>query len=88
MAGEPIEDGEVLLRRIPPGETWLEPHDRLTSANFKLDTRKAERGLSVYRQRFVTAPDVLRKPGAISGSRVAFALAGQVRRMRARRMNP
>ncbi|MBI4603645.1 MAG: hypothetical protein HY721_16960 [Planctomycetes bacterium] len=82
MAGEPVLDSEVLLRRIPPGEAWLEPPDRLTSANFKLDRRRNEQGLSVYREKLVTVEDVLKKPGAIHGSRIAAATAGDVRALR------
>jgi hypothetical protein len=72
-----IADDEVLYRRIPPGERWFQPPDRISSYNFKL--RDGEVGLSGYRARVVDASGVLSKPEAIAGSRVAQATAGQVR---------
>jgi len=77
---ETIPNDEVLLRRIPSGKPWFEPPDRITSANFKL--RPGEDGLSVYRERLVSADEVLKKPGAIDGSFVVRATAGEVRQAR------
>lgn len=74
-----IGDDEVLYRRIPPGEKWLEPPDRLTTANFKLNRKRNELGLSVYRRAVVSAREVLDSGAAIPGSRLASATAGQVR---------
>jgi hypothetical protein len=74
---ETILDDEVLLRRIPCGKPWFEPPDRVSSCNFKL--RKDETGLSVYRERLASADEVLKKPGAIDGSFVVRATAGEVR---------
>jgi hypothetical protein len=74
---ERVADEEILFRRIPRGSQWFEPPDRISSFNFKL--RPGEAGLSVYRQRVVTAEDVLGKPEAIPGSLVAWATAGAVR---------
>jgi hypothetical protein len=75
-----IADDEVLYRRIPPGKTWLEPPDRITSGNFKL--RSGEIGISVYRAVAIDVADVLNKPEAIAGSSVAEAMAGQIRKAR------
>ena len=77
MSDSTIGDDEVLYRRIPPGNDWLEPPDRISSLNFK--RRRDERGLSVYRASVVSAQQVLDKPGALAGSRVAQATAGQIR---------
>lgn len=86
MSDQAIADDEVLYRRIPPGSNWFEPPERITSANFKL--RRGEDGLSVYRQRVVGAADVLKKRGAIVGSRVAQATAGQIRAARDTKGDP
>ena len=72
-----VGDGEILLRRIPPGSSWFEPPDRIASFNFKL--RPGETGLSVYRERIVSGPEVLEKPEAIPGSMMAWATAGEIR---------
>lgn len=82
MSSERIADEEILYRRIPPGERWFEPPDRITSANFKLGTNEdgtKEEGLSVYRASIVTPAEVLEKPNAIPGSRIACAEAGKIR---------
>lgn len=81
MAGEPIADDEVVYCRIPPGDDWFELPNRITSANFKLDTKRHELGLSVYRTAVVTAQDVLAKPGARPRSGVASAIVGDIRRL-------
>jgi hypothetical protein len=81
-----IADDEVLYRRIPPGSSWFEPPDRISSFNFKL--RVGEIGLSLYRAAAVNASDLLRKPGAIDGSKVAQATAGQIRAAQDSRGNP
>lgn len=77
MSDSTIGDDEVLYRRIPPGNDWFEPPDRISSLNFKL--RRDERGLSVYRASVVSARQVLDKPGALPGSRVAQSTARQIR---------
>jgi hypothetical protein len=77
---ETIADDEVLLRRIPSGTPWLEPPDRVTSANFKLPSGHA--GLSVYRQRFLTAVQLLRRAAAIPCACVVQATAGEVRSLK------
>jgi len=85
VSDELIPDDEVLYRRIPPGKHWFEPPDRITSANFKLRKKKdgtKEEGLSVYRASIVSPAEVLSKPQAIPGSRVAWATAGEVRGLR------
>lgn len=74
-----IPDDERLFRRIPPGTRWFAPPDRVTSANFTL--RENEEGISVYRACVVSAENVLKKPGTISGSFLAEATAGAIRRL-------
>jgi hypothetical protein len=81
VPGEPVADDEVLMRRIPPGSTWFEPPDRLTSANFKLQLKKHELGVSVYCQSIVSEVDLLASPDSIPGSFVVTATAGDVRRL-------
>lgn len=77
MPEKTIADDELLYRRIPPGSSWFEPPDRISSFNFKL--RPGESGISVYRVAIVDASDVLKKPEAKSGSGVAQAAAGPIR---------
>lgn len=78
MCDEKIPDDEVLLRRIPPGERYFEPPNRISSFNFKL--RKGEKGLSIYRERYITADELLKKQDAIPGSFVVKATAKELRR--------
>lgn len=77
MSDDRIADDEILYRRIPSGEKWFQPPDRINSSNFKL--RADEAGISVYRASVVDAAAVLGKPEALAGSKVACATAGQVR---------
>lgn len=79
MSEQTISDDEVLFRRIPPHHPWVEPPDRITSANFRLRKAKNELGLSVYRASRVSAEAVLAKPDAIAGSFVVVATAGNIR---------
>jgi len=81
VSGEPVSDDEVLMCRIPPGTPWFEPPDRLTSANFKLNKRQNEQGLSVYRRSILDEQVVLQKPEAIPGSFVVTATAGEIRNL-------
>lgn len=85
MSEQAIADGEVLYRRIPPGEKWFKPPDRISSANFKLRKRQdgtKEEGISVYRKGIVNLEAVLNKPDAIPGSVVAAATAKEIRALR------
>jgi len=79
MPDERIPDDEIIYRRIPPLHDFFEEPDRVTSANYKLDQRNAEFGLSVYRASVVTSEEVLQKPEAIAHSRIAAARVGEVR---------
>ncbi len=91
MSDELIPDDEVLYRRIPPGEQHFEPPDRITSANFKLHKKEdgtKEEGLSVYRASIVRPAEVLNKPDATPGSRLAEATAGEVRDLRSGKGEP
>lgn len=76
MAEPVIRDDEVVLRRIPPTEPWVE-RGRMTTANFKLG--RNELGLSVYRAAVVSAEAVLQRSDAIPGSRLVAATAGEIR---------
>lgn len=73
----PLDDDEIVYRRIPPGQHWLQPPHRITSANFKL--KAGEQGLSVYRASIVTPQQVLQRPGVGKGFRIAKARVGDIR---------
>ncbi len=79
MAEDRLSDDEVVFRRIPPTLPWFEPPDRISTANFKLNARVNELGLSVYRQSVVTAAEVLAKPEAIPGSLIVQCTIGEIR---------
>ena len=76
-----ISDDETVYRRIPPVLPFFEEPDRVTTQNFKLDRRRNEVGLSVYRSSVVSATDVLQKPDAIAGSRIVAARVGDIREL-------
>jgi hypothetical protein len=61
---------------------WFEEPDEITTANFKLDRRRGDLGLSVYRASVVTSYEVLAKPGAISGSLLIHATVAEIRALR------
>lgn len=82
MAGETVGDEEVLLRRIPPIPPFFDPPDRISTANFKLDRRRRELGLSVYRESTIGPDQILSLPDAISGSFLVAATAGEVRSLK------
>lgn len=82
MADERISDDEMVFRRIPPLDAFFEEPDRITSANFKLDRRKSEQGLSVYRATIVCPAAVLAKPEAIPGSKISSAVVRDIRQLR------
>jgi hypothetical protein len=81
MADERIPDDEIVYRRIPSSLRYLEEPDGITSQNFKLDQRRGDLGLSVYRASIVTPADVLAKPDAIPDSRIAAARVGDIRQL-------
>jgi hypothetical protein len=74
-----IDDDELVYLRVPPVTPWFEPPDQVSTANFKLDQRRGDLGLSVYRASVVRPQDVLAKPDAIPGSRVTQARVGDIR---------
>jgi hypothetical protein len=78
---EPIADDEVVYRRIPPGDAWFDTSGRITSANFKLRVKAGEVGISVYRASQVTLAELLSRPEAIPGNRIAEAAVGDIRRL-------
>lgn len=75
-----IAHDEILFLRIPPTPPWFVLPDHITSANYKLG--KDEKGLSVYRERIVSAGDVLTKPGVPSGCVLVRTTAGEVRSLK------
>jgi hypothetical protein len=82
-----IQDDETICRRIPPTARWLEPAGH-TSANFKLDHRTNELGISVYRESKVSRASILSKPDAIPDSRIAIAIVGEIRQLVDGKKNP
>jgi hypothetical protein len=77
-----ISDDEVVYCRIPRATPWFEEPDEVSTANFKLDRRRGDLGLSIYRAAIVTVDEVLAKPDAIPGSLVTQATVGQIRHLR------
>lgn len=77
----PVADGEILLRHIPGGTTWVAPGPRITSMNFRPRTALGETTVSVNRLLFTTPTRLLELVGGdpARGSRVAWATAGEVR---------
>ena len=76
-----IDDNEVVFRRIPPFPPFHSDPDWLTTANFKLDRRKKESGLSVYRSSVRTVEQVLRDPMAVAGSFIVSATVREIRNL-------
>lgn len=82
MDAQELSDDEVVYCRIPRSTPWFEEPDQVTTANFKLDRRRGDLGLSAYRASVVTIHEVLAKPGAIPGSLVTHATVGEIRDLR------
>lgn len=76
-----IDNDEVVYLRVPPYPPFHEPDDWLTTANFKLNRRENEQGLSVYRRRLRTLDQVLLDPSARPNSFVVSATVGEVRNL-------
>jgi hypothetical protein len=81
MSDGRVTDDEIVYRRIPPVLPFFEEPDRVTSQNFKLDRRRNEIGLSVYRSSAVTAAQVLQKPDAVPDSRIVAARVADIRNL-------
>jgi hypothetical protein len=77
----PIDDDEVVYRRVPPEPPFHKLDDWLTTANFKLDYRRNEQGLSVYRSCIRTLDQVLSEPSAVPNSFAVSATVGEIRRL-------
>ncbi|MEX2318180.1 MAG: hypothetical protein WD669_13560 [Pirellulales bacterium] len=71
-----ILDDEIVYRRIPSYPPFYKPDNWLTTANFKLDSRRNELGLSVYRTSIRSLEEVL---SAVPNS---FAVSASVREIR------
>lgn len=82
MAEERLSDDEIVFRRIPPTQPWFEPPNHISTANFKLNARENELGLSVYRKAVVSAAEVLAKPDAIPGSLIVQCTIGEIRALK------
>lgn len=77
-----LSDDEVIYCRIPRASPWFEEPDAVSTANFKLDHRRGDLGLSIYRGSIVSVDEVLAKPEAIPGSLVVMATVGGIRALR------
>lgn len=88
MCEQRIADEEIVYLRIPDGSPWREPPNRITSANFKLNHKRGDLGLSVYRDIVVTSADVLAKPGVTPGCFLAAATVGKIRELKDGAGNP
>lgn len=82
MPEQRIDDDEIVYRRVPPTSPWMEEEDRVTTANFKLNRKRGELGLSVYRSRIISMEDVLQHEDAIRGSRIAQAMVRDIRNLK------
>lgn len=82
MSDQEIGDDEIVFRRVPQSTPWFEPPDRITTANYKLDRRRHEMGLSVYRKEIVSPDEVLSQPDAIPGSFLTSASVGDIRNLK------
>lgn len=79
MADEPrILDEEVLLRRVPPGPSWIK-ENRPRSGNFAL--KPGETGISVSRSAITQPWRLLRLIGNPPGWRIATITASEVRQL-------
>ncbi|HUY36911.1 MAG TPA: hypothetical protein VMV69_29600 [Pirellulales bacterium] len=74
-----ISDDEIVYRRIPCAAPWFEDPEQITTANFKLNRRRGDLGLSVYRAAMVTPEEALAKANAAADSLVAAANVGDIR---------
>lgn len=79
MPADRVADDDRVYRRIPRAAPWFAEPNTITSANFKLDHRRGDLGLSVYRASVITAADVLTKPAATRESFVVSARVADVR---------
>ena len=77
--GDVIEDDEIVYRRVPRQPPFHTPEEWLSTANFSVDLRRHEMGISVYRSRYQSAQDVLRHPAAVPGSFLVSARVGEIR---------
>ena len=79
----PVGDEEVVLRHVPGGTPWQgsPARPRVTSGNFKLQPERGEIGLSVSRSPPTTPAELVARVGSLAtGSRVAWAKVGEIRR--------
>jgi len=83
-----IDDDEVVYLRVPREPPFHTPNKWLTTANFSLDSRTGELGLSVYRHRLRTPHDVLNDPAAAPNSLLVSATVGEIRRLKDGRGQP
>jgi hypothetical protein len=80
--GGHLADDEVVYRRIPSAAPWFEAPNVIATINFKLNRRRGDLGLSVFRASIVSDEVVLAKPDAIPGSFVVWAYVGAIRTLR------
>lgn len=74
-----VDDDEVVYRLIQPYPSWFEPPDTINSSSFKLEKKKNEIGLSVFRASMATPDDVRSFCKADDSYHVAGALVRDIR---------
>ena len=77
-----ISGDERVFRHIPGGTTFQAPGPRITSKNFALRPERGERGVSISRECFTTANELIAKIGDLkSGSRIAVVTVDEIREL-------
>ena len=79
MCEQRIADEEIVYLRIPNSSDWFEPPDRIATGNFKLNRKRGDLGLSVYRHKIVSPDEVLAKPDTIPGSFLTSTTVREIR---------
>jgi hypothetical protein len=77
-----LSDDEIVYRRVPPEPPFHTPKDWLTTANFDLNSRQNELGLSVYCASVKSAQEVLMSPEAIPNSFIVSASVEEIRQLK------
>lgn len=79
---ESLADDETVFRRIPRWESHFSPPNYVTSANFKLNLKAHEEGISVYMASLRTPESVLAVAELPSGSFLLRAMVKDIRNLR------
>ncbi len=77
-----VDGDEVVYRRVPSEPPFHTPKDWLSTANFDLDSRRNELGISVYRSNYRSVEEVLAAPDALPGSFIVSAMVREIRNLK------